>query len=41
MEKGSWRRSARAGETVHIGCQFCDADYQFGPEEIQKLLLEL
>lgn len=26
------------GETVHIGCQFCDADYQFAPEEVEKLL---
>ena len=32
---------AAEGETVHIGCQFCDADYQFGPEEIQNLLLEI
>ncbi len=26
------------GETVHIGCQFCDADYQFAPEEVETLL---
>ncbi len=26
------------GETVHIGCQFCDADYQFTPEDVEKLL---
>ena len=26
------------GETVHIGCQFCDADYQFTPREIEALL---
>ncbi len=26
------------GETVHIGCQFCDADYQFTSEEVEKLL---
>ena len=32
---------AREGETVHIGCQFCDADYTFTPAEIQKLLEEL
>lgn len=32
---------AEEGENVHIGCQFCDADYQFGPEEIRKLLLEI
>ena len=41
LGKGELEEIARAGETVHIGCQFCDADYQFGPEEIQKLLLEL
>ena len=28
----------RAGETVHVGCQFCDADYQFTPQEIAGLL---
>lgn len=32
---------AREGEMVHIGCQFCDADYTFTPAEIQKLLEEL
>lgn len=31
----------QAGETIHIGCQFCDADYQFTPEEIEKLLKEI
>lgn len=32
---------ADEGETVHIGCQFCDADYQFTPEEIRRLLTEI
>lgn len=32
---------ADEGETVHIGCQFCDADYQFTPEEIRQLLTEI
>lgn len=31
----------REGETVHIGCQFCDADYQFTPEEVRTLLESL
>lgn len=26
------------GETVHVGCQFCDTDYAFTPDEIGKLL---
>lgn len=26
------------GETVHIGCQFCDADYAFEPDEVRELL---
>ena len=39
-EKGAGR-DCRRRETVHIGCQFCDADYQFGPEEIRNLLLEI
>ena len=29
------------GEAIHIGCQFCDADYVFTPEEIQKILMDL
>ncbi len=28
-------------ETIHIECQFCDADYAFTPEEIQAILDEL
>ncbi len=32
---------ADEGETVHIGCQFCDADYPFTPEEIRRLLTEI
>ena len=28
----------RAGETVHVGCEFCNADYQFTPQEIAGLL---
>lgn len=29
------------GETVHVGCQFCDADYAFGPDEVAGILAEL
>lgn len=29
------------GETVHAGCQFCDADYAFGPEETAGILAEI
>ena len=32
---------AQAGQTVHIGCQFCDADYRFQPEEIRELLSKI
>lgn len=32
---------ADEGEMVHIGCQFCDADYSFSPEEIRRLLTEI
>ena len=28
-------------ETIHVGCQFCDTDYAFTPEEIRALLKEL
>ncbi len=28
----------REGETIHIGCQFCDEDYAFSPGEIGELL---
>lgn len=26
------------GETIHIGCQFCDADYAFTPEDVAEIL---
>lgn len=26
------------GETIHIGCQFCDEDYTFTPEQIEEML---
>ena len=26
------------GETIHVGCQFCDADYAFTPAEMQEIL---
>lgn len=29
------------GETIHVGCQFCDADYGFGPEEVAGILAEI
>lgn len=31
----------KEGESVHVGCQFCDEDYCFTPEEIGKLLKKL
>lgn len=30
-----------SGETVHVGCQFCDADYSFAPEEVAEILSKL
>lgn len=35
------RDIAAKKETVHAGCQFCDADYEFGPEEITEILTEI
>ena len=32
---------ADAGKPFSVGCQFCDEDYAFTPEEIRKLLEEL
>ena len=29
---------ASQGETIHIECQFCDADYAFTPEQIVEIL---
>ncbi len=29
------------GETIHVGCQFCDVDYAFTPEEIAELVKTL
>lgn len=29
------------GETIHIGCQFCDTDYAFTPEQVRKILEKL
>ena len=29
------------GETVHIECQFCDTIYDFTPDEIRQILLEI
>jgi len=26
------------GKTIHIGCQFCDEDYAFTPEQVRELL---
>lgn len=28
------------GENISVGCQFCDVEYQFTPEDIQALLVE-
>ena len=35
------RELAEGGEDLHVGCQFCDADYRFPPEEIRALLESL
>ena len=32
---------ADGGEDVHVGCQFCDADYVFTPEQVRQLLSQL
>ena len=29
------------GETIHIGCQFCDTDYSFTTEQIREILKKL
>lgn len=29
------------GETIHIGCQFCDTDYAFTPEQVREILEKL
>ncbi len=29
---------AGGGESIHVGCQFCDADYVFTPEQIREIL---
>ena len=29
------------GESIHIGCQFCDTDYVFTPGEIEEILQNL
>lgn len=29
------------GETIHVGCQFCDRDYAFTPEQIRRILQDL
>ena len=28
-------------ENIHIGCQFCDADYTFTPGEVRELLQKI
>lgn len=35
------REIVTEGENVHIGCQFCDTDYVFTPQQVQELLDEL
>ena len=32
---------AESGESAHVECQFCDADYTFSPAEIRELLTSL
>ncbi len=41
LGKEELRDIVAKGETVHAGCQFCDADYAFGPEEIAEILAQL
>lgn len=35
------RDIVKTGETVHIGCQFCDEDYSFTPEQVAEILREI
>ena len=41
LGKRDLRELAEGGEDLHVGCQFCDADYVFPPEEIRALLESL
>lgn len=41
LGKQELRQIVDEGETIHIECQFCDADYQFTPEEINNILKKL
>ena len=38
LGKEELRQIVEDGETIHIQCQFCDADYAFTVEEVQALL---
>ena len=31
----------KSGETIHVECQFCDADYAFTPQQVQEILQKL
>ena len=35
------REIADGGEDVHVGCQFCDTDYVFTPQQVRQLLESL
>ncbi len=41
LGKRDLRELAEGDEDLHVGCQFCDADYVFPPEEIRALLESL
>jgi len=41
LGKDDLREIVEKGETVHVGCQFCDADYAFSPEEAAQILRNL
>ena len=41
LGKEELRQIVEDGETIHIQCQFCDADYAFTVEEVRSLLEDL
>lgn len=41
LGKDELRDIVKTQETIHIGCQFCDADYTFTPEQVAEILKEL
>ena len=41
LGKKELREIVDDGETIHIGCQFCDTDYAFTTEQIADILKKL